>query len=66
MNKFSEDNYYFFEVIMDVLYTSFLQKLVQSSNAMSTEEQVQEKAFLNLLAFLSLKLKESETLLSRG
>ncbi|MCB1072310.1 MAG: hypothetical protein H7A41_02310 [Chlamydiales bacterium] len=45
---------------MDALYTSFLQKLVQASNTVSAREEVQEKELLNLLTFLSLKVKESE------
>ena len=45
---------------MDVLYTSFLQKLVQSSNNIRVREDIQEKELLNLLTFLSLKVKESE------
>lgn len=48
---------------MDVLYTSFLQKLVQASNTMRARDEVQEKALLNLMAFLSLKVKESEALM---
>jgi len=49
---------------MDVLYTSFLQKLVQASNTVSSREEVQEKSLLNLLAFLSLKVKESEAFIT--
>ena len=58
--NFYKLNSYFLRLVMDVLYTSFLQKLVQSSNNIRVREDIQEKELLNLLTFLSLKVKESE------
>ena len=46
---------------MDVLYTSFLRDLVLASNRIKVKEEVQEKEYLNILTFLSLKVKESES-----
>lgn len=48
---------------MDVLYTSFLRDLVSASNRIKIREDIQEREYLNILAFLSLKIKESEALI---
>ncbi|QVL57822.1 MAG: hypothetical protein KFB93_01725 [Simkaniaceae bacterium] len=45
---------------MDVLYTSFLRDLVLASNRIKVREDIQDREYLNILTFLSFKVKESE------
>lgn len=47
---------------MDILYTSFLQQLVQASNSLKHNDEVNEKKHLALLAFLSKMVLSMENL----